>query len=45
MDKGSGLGLYVCYCIIRETHGGEISVASEPGRSTTFTISLPATKP
>jgi PAS domain S-box-containing protein len=38
--KGVGLGLPVCYGIIRD-HGGEIKVESEEGRGTTFTISLP----
>ena len=38
--KGVGLGLSVCYGIIRD-HGGEIKVASEEGKGTTFTISLP----
>jgi len=38
--KGTGLGL----AIVRQTihdHGGSIGVASEPGRGTTFTITLP----
>jgi two-component system NtrC family sensor kinase len=38
--KGVGLGLSVCYGIIRD-HGGEIKVDSEEGKGTTFTISLP----
>jgi signal transduction histidine kinase len=38
--KGVGLGLSVCYGIIRD-HGGEIKVMSEEGKGTTFTISLP----
>jgi signal transduction histidine kinase len=37
---GSGLGLYVCHDIVKR-HGGSISVASEPGRGTTFTVELP----
>jgi len=37
--KGVGLGLSVCYGIIRD-HGGEIKVKSEEGKGTTFTISL-----
>ncbi|MDP8235985.1 MAG: PAS domain S-box protein [Candidatus Erginobacter occultus] len=39
--EGIGLGLSVAYGII-EGHGGEISVESEPGRGTVFTIRLTA---
>jgi two-component system NtrC family sensor kinase len=38
--KGVGLGLSVCYGIIKD-HGGEIKVESEEEKGTTFTISLP----
>jgi PAS domain S-box-containing protein len=38
--KGVGLGLSVCYGIIKD-HGGEIKVESEEGKGTTFLISLP----
>lgn len=38
---GTGLGLSVSYSII-ERHEGLISVTSEPGNGTTFTIDLPA---
>ena len=38
--KGVGLGLSVCYGIIRD-HGGEIRVESEEEKGTTFTIRLP----
>ncbi len=38
--KGTGLGLTVVKGIIEE-HGGTITVKSEPGRGTTFTIILP----
>ena len=41
---GSGLGLPICYKIVRE-HGGTIEVESEVGRGTTFTISLPIVAP
>ena len=38
--KGVGLGLSVCYGIVKD-HGGEIKVESELAKGTTFTISLP----
>jgi hypothetical protein len=40
-SHGTGLGLSVSYTIIRE-HGGGVEVTSEPGRGTTFTITLPS---
>jgi nitrogen-specific signal transduction histidine kinase len=39
--QGTGLGLSVSYSII-ERHEGSISVSSEPGGGTVFTIELPA---
>lgn len=41
VGKGTGLGLSVSYQIITEMHGGTISVTSQPGQGTTFTIQLP----
>ncbi len=41
--KGTGLGLYLSRQII-EAHGGSISVMSEQGVGTTFTINLPVAK-
>ena len=39
-EKGLGLGLAIALAIIR-AHDGELKVASEPGRGTTFEILLP----
>jgi CheY-like chemotaxis protein len=39
-QEGSGLGLAITYSIIKK-HGGRISVQSEPGAGTIFTIYLP----
>src|SRR5262249_4646920 len=38
---GSGLGLNIARWIA-ESHGGQITVASEIGKGTTFTVRLPA---
>jgi signal transduction histidine kinase/ActR/RegA family two-component response regulator len=43
MGRGTGLGLASAYGIIKN-HGGYISVLSEKGEGTTFTIYLPATE-
>ena len=40
VGKGTGLGLAVCYGIISE-HGGRLSVRSNVGIGTTFSIFLP----
>jgi signal transduction histidine kinase len=42
-EKGNGLGLSVAFGLVRQ-HSGEITVASEVGRGSTFTVRLPATE-
>ncbi len=42
--KGTGLGLSIVQGIV-ENHGGSISVTSEPGQGTTFTLRLPMLQP
>jgi two-component system NtrC family sensor kinase len=39
--EGTGLGLSISYDIVTQQHGGTISVESEPGSFTEFTIRLP----
>ena len=38
--KGSGIGLALCYILIRE-HNGDIAVVSREGKGTTFTLTIP----
>jgi signal transduction histidine kinase len=44
VGEGTGLGLAVVHGIVEE-HGGWVQVASEPGRGSRFTMSLPTEEP
>ena len=40
VGKGTGLGLSICYGIVT-SHGGKLTVKSEPGKGATFVVELP----
>ncbi|MBV9989148.1 MAG: HAMP domain-containing histidine kinase, partial [Chitinophagaceae bacterium] len=40
LEKGSGFGLMLCRDLIHK-HGGELLVASEPGKGSEFTVRMP----
>ncbi|WP_170868282.1 ATP-binding protein [Desulfatibacillum alkenivorans] len=39
--RGTGLGLSVSYFVVTQDHGGDLTLASQPGKGTVITICLP----
>ncbi len=44
VGQGTGLGLTIAFDIVVNKHGGRIDVASEVGKGSTFTITLPVNR-
>lgn len=44
VTRGTGLGLCICKAVV-QSHGGQLTVKSEPGRGTVFTVRLPLLDP
>ena len=44
VGSGMGLGLPICHAIVA-AHGGRLTVASTPGRGSTFRVELPPADP
>ncbi|SFQ77758.1 ATP-binding protein [Hymenobacter arizonensis] len=42
--EGTGLGLSLSHDIVAKGHGGSLTVESQPGQGTTFSVALPLTK-
>ena len=45
VGRGTGLGLSVAYFLITENHKGSLTVTSEPGKGSCFSIRLPLQRP
>jgi two-component system phosphate regulon sensor histidine kinase PhoR len=41
MASGTGLGLPLAKHIVEDVHGGRLTVQSDPGAGSTFTVTLP----